>query len=80
MSNETPTPQAETSPEGSSACSGWVIPHPGSLEPVECASFEEAMERWFEGFNIPRRRLPDGTLESFDVGYARVGRYLRGAV
>lgn len=56
------------------AISKWIISHPGDGEPITCASFEEAMEKWFEGFNIPVL-VVDGNTESFKVSYQRVQDY-----
>lgn len=55
----------------------WVIRHPGGMGHLDCETFEEAMTKWFEGFNIPIKTL-DGKPEAFDVSSARVGRYLAG--
>jgi hypothetical protein len=32
---------------------GWVIRHPGTGVPIVCSTFEECMDKWFEGFNVP---------------------------
>lgn len=42
----------------------WAIPHPGTGEWVYCESFEECMEKWFEGFNIPRKVYAEPFSES----------------
>jgi hypothetical protein len=52
----------------------WKIPHPGTMEWMDCDSFEHAMEDWFEGFNIPRL-VVGGEMEDFSVSYARVRNY-----
>jgi hypothetical protein len=63
-------------PVGSSAWFGawWEIPHPGTLEKVKCATFQEAMDKWFEGFNIPVL-VVDGVREDFSKACDRVTRY-----
>ena len=53
---------------------GWWIPHPGTLEMIPCASFEEAMLKWFEGFNLPRL-VTNGVLESLSAASGRMRRY-----
>jgi hypothetical protein len=52
----------------------WEIPHPGTLEKIKCATFNEAMDKWFEGFNIPVL-LVDGVREDFSKACERVRRY-----
>ena len=52
----------------------WLIGHPGTGEPLICNSFDEAMDKWFEGTNIPRK-LIDGKPESFKTAYDRVKQY-----
>ena len=52
----------------------WVIPCPASLAPVQCASFEEAMTKWFEGYNIPVL-VTDGVAEPFEESCRRVTEY-----
>jgi hypothetical protein len=54
----------------------WFIPHPGTLQHVECTSFENAMQKWFEGFNIPSLSV-DGKKEDFKDSIARVDAYLK---
>jgi hypothetical protein len=54
----------------------WVIPHPGTSEWLNCDSFEEAMSKWFEGFNLPRLII-DGKLESFNDSYKRVNDFIK---
>ena len=54
----------------------WFIPHPGTLNHVECTSFENAMQKWFEGFNVPYLMV-DGQKEDFKVSIARVDAYLK---
>lgn len=49
----------------------WEIPHPGTLEKIKCATFKEAMDKWFEGFNIPML-VVDGVCEDFHKSYSRV--------
>jgi len=68
MNTETQSPH----PVGSSAW--WEIPHPGTQEKVKCATFNEAMEKWFEGFNIPVL-VVDGVREDFSKAFDRVKRY-----
>lgn len=57
---------------------GWWIPHPGTLEWTRCDSFLDAMNRWFEGFNTPRR-VVNGVMEDFHSAHERVSRYYTGA-
>lgn len=52
----------------------WEIPHPGTLEKLKCATFAEAMGKWFEGFNIPVL-VVDGVREDFKKSCERVRRY-----
>ena len=52
----------------------WEIPHPGTLEKLKCATFNEAMDKWFEGFNIPVL-VVDGVREDFSKACERVKRY-----
>jgi hypothetical protein len=52
----------------------FEIPHPGTLEKIRCATFEEAMDKWFEGFNIPVLFV-DGKPESFSAACKRVEKY-----
>lgn len=49
----------------------WEIEHPYTGERMRCDTFEECMEKWFEGFNIPRLIL-DGLPEPFEVDIERV--------
>ena len=52
----------------------WEIPHPGTLQKLKCATFTEAMDKWFEGFNIPVL-VVDGVREDFSKACDRVKRY-----
>lgn len=52
----------------------WEIPHPGTLETLKCATFNEAMDKWFEGFNIPVL-VVDGVREDFSKACDRIKRY-----
>lgn len=59
----------------------FVIPHPGTGEWIKDLTFNEAMEKWFEGFNVPRMIMDDGEPEGFSVSCERVRDYFgRGAV
>lgn len=58
------------------ATSKWTIPHPGTGQPVECATFEEAMDKYFEGYNIPFL-IVDGKREEFQTAYDRVAASIR---
>ncbi len=49
----------------------WRIQHPGTMQWVDCDSFEDGMARWFEGFNPPHKML-DGVDEGCDAAHARV--------
>jgi hypothetical protein len=53
----------------------WEIPHPGTLEKLRCDTLKEAMDKWFEGFNIPVL-VVDGVRESFDAACFRVSKYV----
>lgn len=52
----------------------WYIPHPGTLEKTPCESFEQAMKKWYEGFNLPVRCV-NGKPEDFKLSYNRVELY-----
>jgi hypothetical protein len=53
----------------------WFIQHPGDLNKiVRCTSFEQAMDKWFEGYNLPFLEI-DGRREPFAVSNARVNAY-----
>lgn len=52
----------------------FEIPHPGTLEKIRCATFDEAMNKWFEGFNIPVL-VVDGNREDFSKSIERVKNY-----
>lgn len=54
----------------------WLIRHPGRDYRIECASFDEAMDRWFEGFNVPMK-IVNGVPESFEDSYRRVKDYFK---
>jgi len=56
----------------------WIIPHPGTLEAIDVESFEVAMSKWYEGFNVPRMVL-DGVVEDFSVSHARLMAYRKNA-
>lgn len=47
------TSDSQSESGGVSLPAWWEIQHPGTLEKVKCATFNEAMDKWFEGFNIP---------------------------
>jgi hypothetical protein len=64
----------ETLYDSESLGAWWEIPHPGTLEKIRCATFLEAMEKWFEGFNTPVL-VVDGVREDLLKANARVGRY-----
>lgn len=51
----------------------WLIPHPGTGETVVCKSFTQAMYKYFEGFNIPRKVI----LEPMSESYLRVNEYMK---
>lgn len=55
----------------------WEMPHPGTGEIITCATFEEAMQKYFEGWNVPRLRMQDGRGEDFEIAYKRVDEYLQ---
>lgn len=52
----------------------WTIRHPGEGYDIECPSFEWAMDKWFEGFNVPYKVI-NGKLESTDSARKRVSEY-----
>jgi hypothetical protein len=53
----------------------WCIQHPGDLNKiVPCDSFEQAMDKYFEGYNLPFLEI-DGRREAFAVSNARVNAY-----
>jgi hypothetical protein len=54
----------------------WRISHPGTGEPLTCASFDEAMDKWFEGFNVPYLVVDCEVEDAFD-SLERVKRYFR---
>ena len=54
----------------------WLIRHPGRAYRIECASFDEAMDEWFEGFNVPMK-IVNGVPESFEDSYRRVKDYFK---
>lgn len=54
----------------------WIIPHPSvPAKPIECSTFEECMEKWFEGHNLPKKCI-DGKVEVSTRSYNRVQRYI----
>jgi DNA-binding phage protein len=57
---------------------GWWIPHPGTLQWQKCESFEQAMDKWFEGFNLPRL-VENGHMEDIEAANARVRRFYDGS-
>lgn len=52
----------------------WVIPHPGTLSPMICTSFQSAMDQYYEGFNIPVQVVA-GVREPFWKSCERVAVY-----
>ena len=53
---------------------GWWIPHPGTLKWTSCNCLDEAMDKWFEGFNIPRL-VYGGKMEGLHAANGRVADY-----
>lgn len=53
----------------------WVISHPGLSYLKECSSFEECMEKWFEGFNIPYK-IENNVQEPFELAHKRVAEWI----
>lgn len=74
--NVTEQPQGVAGGSSSATLFGawWEIPHPGTLEKLKCATFTEAMDKWFEGFNIPVL-VVDGVREDFAKACDRVKCY-----
>ena len=54
----------------------WIIRHPGTGEPEKCDTFEECMDKWFEGFNVPFL-YTNGVRESFEDANKRVIEYFK---
>lgn len=54
----------------------WIIRHPGTGEKITCESFEECMEKWFEGFNLPFL-YTGGERENFKTANKRVVKYIK---
>jgi hypothetical protein len=54
----------------------WNIRHPGTGETIICESFDEAMDKWFEGFNIPFK-ITNGKCEMFEDANKRVEEYYK---
>jgi len=52
----------------------WIIKHPGTGEKIIRETFEECMEKDFEGFNLPFRFV-NGESESFEEANFRVSTY-----
>jgi hypothetical protein len=52
----------------------WEIPHPGTGQKQRCSTFDECMEKWFEGYNHPVL-VVDGKREDFATAIARVSKY-----
>lgn len=54
----------------------WVIRHPSQNHDIECASFEECMDKYFEGYNLPYQIL-HGVRDTYNVAYARVTEWMK---
>lgn len=54
----------------------WLIRHPGGGHYISCSSFDEAMDKWFEGFNIPTKVVND-VPEPFEDSNRRVTEYFK---
>ena len=54
----------------------WQIRHPGTGEPLIGETFEECMEKWFEGFNLPFQ-YTNGIREDFETANNRVNDYFK---
>lgn len=48
----------------------WRIAHPGTGVPIDCTTFEDAMQ-WFEGHNTPFK-ITDGVAEPMSGATARI--------
>jgi hypothetical protein len=53
----------------------WVVSHPGTGERIVRDTFEECMEKDFEGFNPPFRYV-NGKREDISSASKRVKKYL----
>ncbi len=53
----------------------WKIPHPGTLKPIIIDSFEEGMDKYFEGFNLPVK-ITGGVKEAHQESYRRVSDFI----
>ena len=74
--DETPQTKSETLPTRQAKLKdGWYIGHPGTAELLQVNSFDEAMNVWFEGFNLPFQ-VSGGVQEPFAVSYSRVQQHL----
>lgn len=51
--NEAKTVQPNTTPEPEATPLAWAIPHPGTGQWLYPETLELAMNKWFEGHNIP---------------------------
>ena len=58
-------------PESARFTDGWWIPHPGTLEWTACVSFDEAISKYYEGFNLPRM-VNGGIMESIADASRRI--------
>ena len=56
---------------------GWWVPHPGTLAWIRTATFEEALDKWFEGFNLPRL-VTGGQMEPLAKANERVCLHFSG--
>jgi len=54
----------------------WHIVTPNNDSVVKCDSFREAMDKYFEGYNVPLLFI-DGIQEHFSLSYERVKLYYK---
>ncbi len=52
----------------------WMIRHPGNGSELYCETFEECMDKWFEGFNVPFKEV-NGVREKIEDAMGRVSQY-----
>jgi len=53
----------------------FVIKHPGTGERIENVTLEEAMDKYYEGFNPPIKKYPDDSVESTEQAMKRIKHF-----